>query len=357
MQSLHQLRLKEIDFLRGIAVLLVIFRHYECWAPLQKMGWIGVDLFFVLSGFLVSGLLFKEYRESGSIKTGRFLIRRGFKIYPVFYAFILFTVIFKTIARKPIVTHDLLGELFFLQNYMGSLWNHTWSLAVEEHFYFTLSLFLFFLSKAGLAGNKNIFTGGMIFTGILCLVLRIYSNSASFKVENLYYSHLRLDSLCWGVFLSYHYHFNRDHLCSFVLKYKIWLQLFFLAAISFTPFIDLQASFFIPTVGFTLLYLGFGSLLLQFLFLGYDRHLKKNKISAKAYSMVSFIGFYSYSIYVVHILMALVTTFVQNKFHLNTALSFSVYFSLSVLTGYITARLIEIPFLQIREKYFPKSGS
>ncbi len=56
------------------------------------MGWIGVDLFFVLSGFLVSGLLFQEYQATRRIQPGRFLLRRGLKIYPQFYFFIAATL-------------------------------------------------------------------------------------------------------------------------------------------------------------------------------------------------------------------------------------------------------------------------
>ena len=56
-------RLRELDFLRGIAIILVLFRHQVLFDFLETMGWIGVDLFFVLSGFLVSGLLFKEYQK------------------------------------------------------------------------------------------------------------------------------------------------------------------------------------------------------------------------------------------------------------------------------------------------------
>jgi len=87
-------RLSQIDFLRGIALILVLFRHH--WVgidALQHIGWIGVDLFFVLSGFLVSGLLFAEYKRFGSIKPLRFLVRRGFKIYPLFYLSMAFIAI------------------------------------------------------------------------------------------------------------------------------------------------------------------------------------------------------------------------------------------------------------------------
>lgn len=80
-----------LDILRFIACSLVIFNHVQ--GPenlnifiqtLKKGGWIGVDLFFVLSGFLIASLLFKEHKASGSIDLKRFLIRRGFKIYPAF---------------------------------------------------------------------------------------------------------------------------------------------------------------------------------------------------------------------------------------------------------------------------------
>src|SRR5215469_5547654 len=62
-------------------------------ALMPGAGWAAVDVFFVLSGFLVSGLLFKEAKESGTVLLGRFLIRRGFKIYPAFWAMLAVTII------------------------------------------------------------------------------------------------------------------------------------------------------------------------------------------------------------------------------------------------------------------------
>jgi len=98
-------RLVVLDALRALAVLLVIGRHLripyslspesgtrvfaELW---QRGGWIGADLFFVLSGFLVSGLLFREHQQHGRVSLGRFFVRRGLKIYPAFYAFLAATL-------------------------------------------------------------------------------------------------------------------------------------------------------------------------------------------------------------------------------------------------------------------------
>ncbi len=67
-------RLRELDFLRGIAIILVLLNHKHLFDFTQTVGWVGVDLFFVLSGFLVSGLLFKEYIKFGNIKPLLFLI-------------------------------------------------------------------------------------------------------------------------------------------------------------------------------------------------------------------------------------------------------------------------------------------
>src|SRR4026209_1924186 len=90
-------RIKQLDVIRFAAIVLVLFRHIEpcprevssvanaVTSTLARGGWSGVDLFFVLSGFLVSGLIFREYKTTGDFDASRFLIRRGFKIYPAFW--------------------------------------------------------------------------------------------------------------------------------------------------------------------------------------------------------------------------------------------------------------------------------
>jgi peptidoglycan/LPS O-acetylase OafA/YrhL len=104
----------------------------------KRFGWTGVDLFFVLSGFLVSGLLFREYATTGAIRPGRFLIRRGLKIYPAFYVLFVVTLVVRHELAIPTGVWATIGEAAFLQNYHYGLWGHTWSLAVEEHFYILL---------------------------------------------------------------------------------------------------------------------------------------------------------------------------------------------------------------------------
>src|SRR5947209_325993 len=147
-----------LDVLRGIAVLLVLCNHFPVDAsragilsrlagPLQRFGWTGVDLFFVLSGFLVGGLLIKEMNQRGTMQVGRFWIRRGFKIWPSYYLFLLF--IWSQVTLQLDKRQTLAPAFLFLQNYIAPRLcprGHLWTLAIEEHFYLVLPVLLLLLT-------------------------------------------------------------------------------------------------------------------------------------------------------------------------------------------------------------------
>jgi peptidoglycan/LPS O-acetylase OafA/YrhL len=85
------MRDKRLDVLRCVAILLVLFHHSAVLPSISQMGYVGVDMFFVLSGFLISGLLYREYQKRGAISFKRFFIRRGLKIYPACLVMLLVT--------------------------------------------------------------------------------------------------------------------------------------------------------------------------------------------------------------------------------------------------------------------------
>src|SRR5437764_14402875 len=93
-------RNQSLDILRAIAVLLVMGRHFPYYETWGRIGWIGVDLFFVLSGFLISGLLFREYAQTGTISFYRFVVRRCFKIWPAFYFFLFCMAVAIVLSRQ-----------------------------------------------------------------------------------------------------------------------------------------------------------------------------------------------------------------------------------------------------------------
>ena len=114
------MRNKRLDILRCVAILLVVAAHAQIWRVTTRVGWVGVDLFFVLSGFLISGLLYSEYKQRQDISFRRFFVRRGLKIYPAFYLLVLATflgqrLLWHAAPERPIrflVPSDFCSELF-----------------------------------------------------------------------------------------------------------------------------------------------------------------------------------------------------------------------------------------------------
>jgi len=168
-------RILELDGLRGIAILLVWTGHYFA-VPGEgavhyldgywfRLGWTGVDLFFVLSGFLIGGILLQVRSSPRYFRT--FYARRFFRIIPLYYAWIALYVLFATFGRQFLAAHvgsvegvdfSILSQFLFLQNFRSSLgavvsfwWlNVTWSLAVEEQFYLVSPLVVRYLSRGAL---------------------------------------------------------------------------------------------------------------------------------------------------------------------------------------------------------------
>ncbi len=226
----NTMRNKGIDVLRAIAVFLVLGRHAhfprnpitDVWV---RGGWVGVDLFFVLSGFLVSGILFREYEKCGTIRWTRFVARRGFKIYPAFYALLALVLIFNAATgTAPFEWNRTLSEAFFVQNYGAALWGHTWSLAVEEHFYLLLPILLAASARDRFRGLPAV----VGVTAICLLALRCFGGE--FQVQkSVFATHLRLDSLLFGTFLAYLCHM-KPKLFEKITTYRLPLAMFGIAA-------------------------------------------------------------------------------------------------------------------------------
>lgn len=182
-------RILQMDIMRGVAILLVLFAHTWRWdagssiymLPMRltvRFGWTGVDLFFVLSGYLIGGLLFAEIMKYGKLDIKRFLIRRAFKIWPMYLLLIVAMSIFFLITTSPQQTFAVMWPYFLhIQNYAHPfpLVNHdvehllhAWSLAVEEHFYLALPIFLWILTKCGVKWEK---TRVIIISSIVLMLL------------------------------------------------------------------------------------------------------------------------------------------------------------------------------------------
>lgn len=355
----HSGRLISLDILRACAVFLVIGRHINLpeqdqmsnwlWYPLAvwyQCGWVGVDLFFVLSGFLVSGLLFAEYQKKGSLHIRRFWIRRGLKIYPAFYFFLIVTLLVTFWQEKTYPLILILGEVFFIQNYVGGLWNHTWSLAVEEHFYFLLPLLLggFALrNKNNVNPFKSIPVVVLCVSGAVLLVRSWHAWTVPYShLTHMFPTHLRIDSLFFGVLLSYQFHFFRTGFIAFCQKWSRWLWgvggLLLLISVIFSFDSVVTQSF-----GLTGIYVGAG-LWLSAALVWEAKWWGLEKVIAR-------IGRDSYSIYLWH--MPVKVWILPLLFPSPTVGEVLVFLLLSVGFGMFVAKFCEWPILRLRDRWFP----
>jgi peptidoglycan/LPS O-acetylase OafA/YrhL len=177
----------------------------------KNLGWTGVDLFFVLSGFLISGLLFKEIETTGSLNAGRFWYRRAFKILPSYLFFLIVMAATKATAWLDTTSWATIGaslakHLLFAQNYLGHNPNGpTWSLAVEEHFYILLPcLLLLLLYKASTREQFErwlLIVGSCVIAGVPAL-RTVHAVVRGVSLDDYQLSHFRADGLFFGVMVQ-----------------------------------------------------------------------------------------------------------------------------------------------------------
>jgi len=132
-----------LDGLRALSILAVVWfhttNHIPAWPALRR-GFLGVDLFFIISGFLIVTLLLRERRDAGTISLRHFYVRRSLRIFPAYWAMLLLVACaayLKPGAESAALKRDLPYALFYISNLvpMTSLLAITWSLSAEEQFY------------------------------------------------------------------------------------------------------------------------------------------------------------------------------------------------------------------------------
>ena len=289
----------QIDFLRGLAILIVIGRHPPIHSdqagPLSGLswywyncGWMGVDLFFVLSGFLIGTGLFNEIKTHGSLNGWRFLVKRAFKIWPGYIVLMLF--LSTGITLDPLSKKNLIWNWMHLQNYMGSCRVQSWSLAVEEHFYLFLPAVLILLLKLKRLSLLPAVAG---FIAVFCLVGRFCDLKHAHS-----FSHLRMDSLFFGVLLAYLMNFSPKLMVK-ITQRRLLLFYFGAGIVGVISYLNLL-DWYVLTFGLTLTYLGFGAILLALISTSETDGIFGRLLFSRLAQGIAMIGFYSYGIYLWH---------------------------------------------------------
>jgi peptidoglycan/LPS O-acetylase OafA/YrhL/lysophospholipase L1-like esterase len=204
--------LPALDGLRGLAVFGVLLFHAN---GFLRGGYLGVDLFFVLSGYLITSILLHEHDKTGKIDLTRFWIRRARRLFPallsVLFAMGLYATLFAQPNELAVLRHDALATLAYVANWSAILSNkdywelfqnpspleHTWSLAIEEQFYVVWPLLVTFILVVLKKGRRALLvtTLGLALLSILAMLL-LYTEESTARV------YLGTDTRAVGILLG-----------------------------------------------------------------------------------------------------------------------------------------------------------
>lgn len=283
--------LPALDGLRGLAILLVILFHTFHFMP----GWCGVDLFFVLSGFLITGQLIESKHHINYFKS--FWIKRFLRIFPLYYLVLAIILIPKNFFNIHTVSFSSWSYWFYLQNweyvYMSAFpdgkdtLNHFWSLAIEEQFYFVFPILIKYIP------NKNL-PWILISLIISAICFRYYY----FNNENIGYyvaTISRMDALSIGALIAIIIRENKSLLAKWTHYFFYHSLIYIVLAIT----INADVHFTNPLIakfGLTAYALLFGCLLIYSLCPSPKSYFKKFLLN----DILRYIGKISYGLYVFH---------------------------------------------------------
>lgn len=344
----------EPDFVRGIAILLAMGWHFNgiptsspvvaaMLAPGRTLGWAGVDMFFVLSGYLIGTLIFREHQKTRDFRVCRFLTRRALKIWPVFYAYL---------AVRAFSGVQPLHEWFFqnalhVQNFFGAPIPHLWSLAVEEHFYLLFAISFVFINRS--AGRIRKLPLALVLILLTSPIIRSIAVAKGVTPHNLQIiSIFRMDSLAAGVLLAYMKAYHRGKFETMAAR-KLLLLLITVFGVVILARADAHGAF-ICSLGYSLAYLTGGAFLL---FCYRHKFLLTGNIFIR---IVAGIGVFSYGLYVWHVSMLRITDVIMSHlpFKDPTGLTtLGIRYGGALVLAVIVTKLVEIPFLRIRDRIFP----
>ncbi len=359
-------RFHGLDHLRALAIMLVFLFHYQVpiygrpdWlVQSAKFGWTGVDLFFVLSGFLIASQLFIQIKEEQRLLVKDFFIKRIFRILPAYIVVLAIYVLWPFFHEREGLPATW-RFLTFTQNFglnikIFGTFSHAWSLCVEEHFYLILPFMLLLLLYGGWFKRAGWIIGALFVLGFLMrhtvyqqLYLPEMDKEPSWHLwyQYIYYpTYNRLDGLLAGVSIAGIYHFY-PALFIRITRYGNLLLLLSLLVLCGAYFVcEDQHSYVSSVFGFPLVGLGYGLMVLG--------AISKNSLLFNSKSRITtFLAAMSYAVYlshkgIIHITQELLQAFIEKDS--NSMLVICLISSIA--TAFALNFLVEKPFMKLRKK-------
>jgi peptidoglycan/LPS O-acetylase OafA/YrhL len=370
-----RVRTAGLDTLRASAIALVVLYHYLCFVSdkpsfgwVSEIGWTGVDLFFVLSGYLIANPLFKGVGDGRTLSVGCFYARRAFRTLPVYWLVLAAFWLFLGGKTPP----PLWRFLTFTQNIglqPGTAFSHAWSLCVEEQFYFLLPLILAFgISLAARRPTLKLSRrhGWALLAALtlLGMVARaamwsIHGRKADGQVDGymsaIYYSSLcRFDEFIPGIAVAMLKNFHRDAWKAVMARGNAVLVGGIVASAAMLVVADHNwissygYPFFMTTFGYSLLALSFSLLVVAALSPATVLH--RLRIPG-----VEKVALWSYSIYLSHRPVANVISHWMAPRGFSDVAMFALIATACLLVGGLLYTLVEQPFMRWRDRLVPSN--
>lgn len=356
-----------LDILRALAILFVVIGHGIKILPngniikrvSMYLDFDGVSIFFVLSGFLIGGILIRTLEtQKVNLKTlFNFWVRRWMRTLPNYFFVLFLLVIILPLIYTGSIEDSLtkkINYVFFIQNFNTKhpyFFPEAWSLSIEEWFYLLIPAILFILIRVFKFNKKYIF----LFVSVLIIGLTTYFRYYKFinltdlsrkEWDFLFRKQVitRMDSLMYGVIGAYMAYYLKP----FWIKYKIGFLLFGIFIFLFHKY------FFIEYMGYNSLYVSvfsFSSIALATLML--LPFLSEYKLGKGfIFKAVTFVSLISYSMYLIN--LTVLQNYVMSMFSENltefTYLRYLCYWTILFIGSYLLYKYIELPFMKLRDK-------
>jgi peptidoglycan/LPS O-acetylase OafA/YrhL len=355
-----------LDLLRALAIIVVVIYHagimgFPMPGHVDRWGWIGVDLFFVLSGYLIGGQLLAPLARGQAINLKRFFARRALRIMPAYFV-ILAIYVFLPSWREYSETTPWWKFVVSIQNiglHGGTAFSHAWSLAVEDQFYLALPFILILVNRwppAAIIVPCTIVVGG-----ILLRIFLAYQNPAAdvgvsfrgFQTWIYYPTWTRLDPLVLGVVLVAIEKF-RPQWWNRLTDFAIWLWLPGLALIVYVLWLG-EGDYLMITAAvsqFPLLAVGFAALLVCAL-------SPRSILSRVRIPGAAFIASIAYSAYLVQklVIHAVAHFCLGHDIEPRSATALIGVEICVYIAATILFLAIERPFLQLRHRIAPRKST
>lgn len=343
----------KLDGLRFLAFLLVFVHHYPVLAgffePFRLHGWIGVELFFVISSYLLTKLLDQEIKQTDKILMKNYFLRRILRIWPLYFGYIFIMLFLTNFANLKMCILRLAGLLTFTDNLMTAKLNfneyisyagHLWTISLEQQYYIFLPFFVYFARKTRL--KTILFCSAAIW--LFMIIGRIISVQLELKHPFIWVLPIQADAFLFGTLLGlgvFNRVFNKIN-----NSIKLLVGVLLLSIIFFIPNVDeIGAN---QVVIYIILAFGFMLVL--------DGILKNQQKWSNIFSskIIRYLGKISYGLYVYHMIcIAYIPKFIQNNYFFVFKDTFLYRLSICFITLILTISISALSY-ELYEKWFLK---